>query len=269
MGQSVSHQSVKMATPGSPDDHSCTGGLDADAVHFFLRSFVFTVLVLIITVLWRARRKLVKYITDLMFNMVDLDANGTIDHHELYSAVLMFYLKLNMYTPLQIVPPTNAALEKLGLYKKCPMKHEVFVESMMILTEQTVGRLASYALAATASPFLAPYIVGFVASALEYLKLDSASILTSCQREAIEKALPYLNRQLATTLTSVTIFAVVLPRFFDWIDEGVNSTDALIHHLIDPAKKKREDSKALPVNKKRDLNSDFKSEGSAAPIMVD
>ena len=225
-----------MATPGSPDDHSCTGGLDADAVHFFLRSFVFTVLVLIITVLWRARRKLVKYITDLMFNMVDLDANGTIDHHELYSAVLMFYLKLNMYT--SDVPPTNAALEKLGLYKKCPMKHEVFVESMMILTEQTVGRLASYALAATASPFLAPYIVGFVASALEYLKLDSASILASCQREAIEKALPYLNRQLATTLTSVTIFAVVLPRFFDWIDEGVNSTDALIH-LIDP-KKKRE-----------------------------
>jgi hypothetical protein len=214
---------------GGDSKGPCDGNtLSVEDVQIYLAIFVLVVLLSGGAYLWFKGRKIVTELTTQVFNMVDADHNGTIDKHELYSAVLMFYLKLN--TKVRIKPPTHEVLEKLGLYEKCPMDKEAFLEAMMTLASQAIGRLLSYALATTTAPFMAPYIVQAEIFALEYVNLDYASLFSDCQKVAIETALPNFNRQLATTLTSVSIVTILLPRFFDWIDSGVNSADVLIQH---------------------------------------
>lgn len=136
-----------------------------------------------------------------------MNNSNTIDANEFYIAVLQMYLKVNRVTT--ILPPTYPEIRRYFDDGR-EMDREEFKTAVAILIDTTLKRVVSSLVLALCTPWIAPYIVDGVALAV--VPLIYVADISSCGHMIVVIIGTIMNRQLFTTITSVLLVLIALPR---------------------------------------------------------
>eukprot|EP00035_Acanthoeca_spectabilis_P021620 m.439207 g.439207 ORF g.439207 m.439207 type:complete len:417 (+) comp18350_c0_seq1:79-1329(+) len=160
------------------------------------------------------RKSIIDALVDKEFETLDVNNSNTIDANEFYIAVLQMYLKVNRVTT--ILPPTYPEIRRYFDNGR-EMDREEFKTAVAILIDTTLKRVVSSLVLALCTPWIAPYIVDGVALAV--VPLIYVADISSCGHMIVVIIGTIMNRQLFTTITSVLLVLIALPRVFMWIDK--------------------------------------------------
>lgn len=186
-------------------------------------TFGTVILVLFFSLVYFFGRLMVDGLCDKVFQEVDFDGNGAVDVHELYTAILLVYFRINKI--VRIKPPSRKKILEQFRFSG-GISPSQFREVMWIFVKSTFVRIFCVITLMLATPLVSPRVVDFTIKCSEMSGLNEyiKHRLTPCQKIAINEYMPFLNRQLAITLTSVALVTFVLPLVFDVIDS---------HHSVD------------------------------------
>eukprot|EP00038_Savillea_parva_P026886 m.56628 g.56628 ORF g.56628 m.56628 type:complete len:434 (+) comp7692_c0_seq1:205-1506(+) len=160
------------------------------------------------------RRSIIDGIVDKEFEVLDVNNSNSIDANEFYIAVLQMYLKVNRITT--ILPPKYRDIRRYFADDR-EMDREEFKTAVAVLIDTTLKRVVASLALALATPWIAPYIVDAVALAV--IPLVYVADTSSCGQAVVIVVGNLMNRQLFTTITSVVLVLIALPRIFMWIDQ--------------------------------------------------
>jgi len=94
-----------------------------------------------------ARSARFKKLSNSIFDSIDVDKSGTVDRHELYAGLLLIHLRLARYAGGAACKPAsletvNTIFDKLDADKNGCLDREEFLQVMMVLCSNVVGRIA-------------------------------------------------------------------------------------------------------------------------------
>lgn len=211
------------------DDDYLENRAIACAVIFFI-SFV--------TIMVGYGKTMMHGICDTIFREVDCDSNGTVDENELYTAILLVYIKINKM--VRINPPSRKKVLK-KFKGTVHLDHRQFREVMWGLVKHTFTRIFCVMGVTLACPVVSPMLVDAAIAFNESsgLKAYINQRLSPCQRHMVELAVPEID--IIATMTSVALVTIFLPAFFDIIDKFYGDFE-----IKTPVKKKVPEMSAVP-----------------------
>eukprot|EP00037_Helgoeca_nana_P013429 m.123642 g.123642 ORF g.123642 m.123642 type:complete len:486 (-) comp22022_c0_seq6:145-1602(-) len=160
------------------------------------------------------RRSIIDGVVDSEFATLDVDNSNSIDANEFYIAVLQMYLKVNRITT--ILPPKYLEIRRY-FDENHEMDRKEFKAAVAILIDTTLKRVLASLVLTFCTPWIAPHIVDIAAFALN--PLIYAADMSTCGHAVVVVIGTLINRQLFTTITSVLLVLIALPRMFMWIDK--------------------------------------------------
>jgi hypothetical protein len=153
------------------------------------------------------RRSIIDGVVDSEFATLDVDNSNSIDANEFYIAVLQMYLKVNRITT--ILPPKYLEIRRY-FDANHEMDRKEFKAAVAILIDTTLKRVLASLVLTFCTPWIAPHIVDIAAFALN--PLIYAADMSTCGHAVVVVIGTLINRQLFTTITSVLLVLIALPR---------------------------------------------------------
>eukprot|EP00614_Pseudopedinella_elastica_P008749 CAMPEP_0172607404 /NCGR_PEP_ID=MMETSP1068-20121228/27592_1 /TAXON_ID=35684 /ORGANISM="Pseudopedinella elastica, Strain CCMP716" /LENGTH=308 /DNA_ID=CAMNT_0013410393 /DNA_START=55 /DNA_END=982 /DNA_ORIENTATION=+ len=182
-------------------------------VVMFLASF-FVFLALVVFLKWDF---FLSTASTAAFDAVDIDHSGSVDLKEIEIAVADMYLEINKY--VRVKRPDReeirAYMEKFDTDNSGELNKAEFTLLVKAIVANGIGRICAIVAVMVASPFVAAALIDyFQEQATDLVKYIP---IGRCTREALVAVLP-LNEQTATTVISVCLIYVLVPKIFAWYD---------------------------------------------------